>query len=70
MKIDVFSSACSSSARHSPARGNPGWGGAGLAWIPAFAGMTEVMLVAKMEQIVIYAGISEGGHEEYEVKNK
>ncbi len=29
------------STRHSRARGNPGWFSAELAWIPAFAGMTE-----------------------------
>jgi hypothetical protein len=29
------------SNRHSRARGNPGWVTVELAWIPAFAGMTE-----------------------------
>src|SRR5438874_8950172 len=60
MKIDGFLSAYSSCARHSRARGNPGLGSAGLAWIPAFASMTELMLVAEMEQIVMCAGIFKG----------
>ena len=51
-----------SSTRHSRARGNPGLLCAELAWIPAFAGMTETMRPLRFAD---HPGISvfEGGHE-------
>jgi len=41
MKLDEFGDAFHSSTRHSRALGNPGSFTAELAWMPAFAGMTE-----------------------------
>ena len=54
-----------SSIRHSRARGNPGLLSAELAWIPAFAGMTEprrYLLFTEHPPI----GIFEGEHEGHE----
>jgi hypothetical protein len=54
MKMEGFSSRMLlSSNRHSRARGNPGLGTVKLAWIPAFAGMTEWAAVAAIEQSMI-----------------
>ena len=54
------------STRHSRARGNPGLVSAKLAWIPAFAGMTEPgrpLRSADHPRTRIF----KGGHEEHEV---
>jgi hypothetical protein len=48
------------SNRHSRARGNPGWVTVELAWIPAFAGMTEKAPVAAVKQSMICTIFSEG----------
>jgi len=56
------------SNRHSRARGNPGLLCAELAWIPAFAGMTETRRPFRSAD---HPGISifEGGHEEHAVRS-
>src|SRR3970282_2291334 len=48
------------STRHSRARGNPGWFSAELAWIPAFAGMTEPRRPLRSADY-LRMGIFEGG---------
>jgi len=48
--------------RHSRARGNPGLFSAELAWIPAFAGMTEARRPLRSAGHT-YPGIFEGGHD-------
>jgi len=53
------------STRHSRARGNPGWFSAELAWIPAFAGMTEPRRPLRSADHP-RTGIFDGGHEGHE----
>jgi hypothetical protein len=51
------------SARHSRARGNPGLLSAELAWIPAFAGMTEARKIILV--IPIFKGVTDGAFASY-----
>jgi hypothetical protein len=69
MKMEGYPSAgASPSTRHSRARGNAGLFSAALAWIPAFAGMTEPgrpLRCADHPRTRIF----EEGHEGQEVEN-
>ena len=58
-----------SSTRHSRARGNPGLFSNELAWIPAFAGMTEPRGLVRSADHP-RTSIFEGGHEDHEVRKK
>ena len=50
---------------HSRAGGNPGLFTAELAWVPAFAGMTELRWSIRFAEHAVI-GIFRGGHEEHE----